>query len=97
MADFKVQFSDGDAFEAKFSGSETPNFKAEMGETQIVMVGAAPYDGEYIVTPDFEGQKLETANKIMGDDVTVKPILVSSVSNHAGGKTIYIGGNIAYG
>ena len=97
MADFKVNFSDGDAFEVKFSGKNTPNFKATMGEIHVVTVGAAPYDGEYTVTPDFEEQTLETANMLMKDDVTVKPILVSSVSNHAGGRTIYIGGNIEYG
>lgn len=63
-----------------------------MGETQVVRVGAAPYEGEYVVNPDFERQTLETANKILTDDITVNPIYVSRTTNKTGGKTIYIGG-----
>lgn len=52
------------------------------------------YDGDYIVTPDFDGKTLPTANKTLIQDVTVKPIEVQVVSNTAGGKTVYIGGII---
>jgi len=52
------------------------------------------YDGEYSVTPEFFAQTLETANKIMENDVTVEAIVVSRTTNPSGGKTVYIGGNI---
>ena len=53
-----------------------------------------PYTGDYIVDPDFATQMLETKEKYMLDDVTVNPIEVARVSNPAGGRTIYIGGEI---
>lgn len=50
------------------------------------------YDGEYVITPSFDSQTLQTTGKIMRDDVAVEPITVSRTSNLAGGNTIYIGG-----
>ena len=64
MADFKV----------KFTGSDTPNFKANMGEVQVVSVGAAPYEGDYIVMPKPEAQTLPTSGKVLAEDVTIEPI-----------------------
>ena len=55
------------------------------------------YEGPYSVTPQFEDQVLETKDKLMLDDVTVDAIAVSSVSNPAGGRTVYIGGTVNYG
>lgn len=52
------------------------------------------YEGDYIVSPDFDGRILPTTNKTLSQDVTVKPIEVQVVSNTAGGKTVYIGGII---
>ena len=49
------------------------------------------YNGEYMVTPSPEAQVLETAKKIMKDDVTVKKIPFYNVSNTDGGSTVYIG------
>ena len=53
-----------------------------------------PYTGNYIVDPNFATQILGTKEKFMLDDVTVNPIEVARVSNPAGGRTIYIGGEI---
>ena len=53
-----------------------------------------PYTGDYIVDPNFATQILGTKEKYMLDDVTVNPIEVARVSNPAGGRTIYIGGEI---
>ena len=50
------------------------------------------YDGTYEVTPTFSKQTLNTYNKLMMDDLTVRPIEVSRTSNPQGGKTIFIGG-----
>ena len=49
------------------------------------------YEGDYEVTPKFEAQTLETASKVMLDDVTVKEIALTVVSNESGGNTIVIG------
>ena len=48
------------------------------------------YEGEYIVTPSREAKTLATANKVMGDNVTVLAIPYSETSNLAGGCTFYI-------
>lgn len=59
---------------------------------EIVPVGGDPYAGEYEVDPDFTGHTLPTKNKLLLENVVVNPIEVTSVSNTAGGKTVYIGG-----
>lgn len=70
----------------------------ELGfEEKIVIVDPGQmdvYDGPYVVDPDFDGQVLDTNNKMMTDDVTVNPILVARTSNPSGGTTVYIGGII---
>ena len=68
---------------------------ASLGQTVIQYVGEAnPYTGDYTVDPDFDGKVLQTRQKYMRDNVTVNPIQVESVSNPAGGRTVYIGGII---
>lgn len=57
--------------------------------------GGTPYEGEYEVTPDFDGTTLETTGKTLSNDVTVHPITVSRTSNPSGGNTVYIGGVIS--
>lgn len=75
MADFKVQFSDGGrSLSVMFSGDTPSLFRAEMGETQVVNIGAPPYTGEYIVTPSPDGTILKTKNTLLTDDLTVEPI-----------------------
>lgn len=69
-------------------------FNPEFGVTVNTQGDAVPYTGDYIVDPDFATQTLETKEKYMLDDVTVNPIEVARVSNPAGGRTIYIGGEI---
>lgn len=59
---------------------------------EVVPVGGDPYAGEYEVDPDFTGHTLPTKNKLLLENVVVNPIEVTSVSNTAGGKTVYIGG-----
>ena len=51
------------------------------------------YVGEYDVTPKIEPQVLETRDKLMSDDVTVKGIPFYEVSNPQGGTTFIIGGD----
>ena len=52
------------------------------------------YTGETTVNPDFTGTVLQTAQKIVTNNITVNPIQVESVSNIQGGRTVYIGGII---
>lgn len=50
------------------------------------------YDGDYIVIPKaFTEQVLETKEKKMEDNVTVKEIPYYETSNIEGGSTVYIG------
>ena len=51
------------------------------------------YDGTYEVTPTFSKQTLNTHNKLMTDDLTVRPIEVSRIANPQSGKTMFIGGS----
>lgn len=62
--------------------------------TDINVSDIPVFEGPYEVTPDWTAQTLETKNKQMSDDVTVKSIQLESVSNLAGGRTVYIGGII---
>lgn len=71
-----------------------PHIRLSLGNVVIVRTGADPYIGAYTVDPKFYEQTLETASKIMRDDVTVHAIEVQRVSNPAGGRTVYIGGVI---
>jgi hypothetical protein len=51
------------------------------------------YEGEYEVIPSLaEDIKLETAKKLMTDDVTVRKLPRYDVANEAGGTTVYLGG-----
>lgn len=52
------------------------------------------YDGPYEVTPMVEAQTVQTKDKYMSDDLTVKSIPYFDVSNTSGGSTVYIGSQI---
>lgn len=49
------------------------------------------FDGPYKVKPTFENQTLKTKNMAMKDDVEIKPISITKVSNQSGGNTVIIG------
>lgn len=53
-----------------------------------------PYTGSYEITPKVIAQSLETAEKYMQKDLTVKAIPYYDVSNPSGGNTIYIGNEV---
>lgn len=59
-----------------------------------IYVDVDVYDGTYDVSPDFAGVTLNTKNKTLKKDISVRPIQVESVSNIEGGRTVYIGGII---
>lgn len=49
------------------------------------------YEGEYVITPKFTEQVLETKQKSMSDNVTVEKITTLEVDNEAGGVTYIFG------
>lgn len=50
------------------------------------------YGGSYLVTPQTSGaQVLETAGKLLAEDVTVSAVPYSETANLSGGTTAYIG------
>lgn len=67
------------------------NKKADISGTVSIPIGGKRYTGEYTVTPKaFDNQTLETANKTLIDDVTVKKIPYQETTNLSGGMTIII-------
>ncbi len=50
------------------------------------------YSGSYTITPKTTAQSMETSDKVMTDNVTIKEIPYSEVSNPQSGKTVIIGG-----
>lgn len=72
---------------------EPPEITADFGNLSIVgRCHHETYDGTYEVIPTFSRQTLNTYNKLMTDDLTVRAIEVSRTSNPQGGNTIFIGG-----
>ena len=94
VATFELEFDlDDMSFNPEFDLDDMsfePGFDANVNTQGDVV----PYTGNYIVDPDFATQILGTKEKYMLDNVTVNPIEVARVSNPAGGRTIYIGGEI---
>lgn len=51
------------------------------------------YEGDYEVTPSMSNNiTLDTSNKILRDDITVKKVSQLEVDNTSGGTTLIIGG-----
>ena len=75
---FDLGFSDDGPFSVSFTETISP------------VVTAEPYAGPYDVVPKTEGQTLETADKLMVQDVTVQAIPFYKTSNQSGGYTATI-------
>ena len=50
------------------------------------------YEGDYEVVPKLTEQTLPTTKKFMEQDVKIKEIPITTVSNSSGGNTVIIGG-----
>lgn len=70
-------------------GGDVSNIKKLVPITGSAVTGES-YDGAYTVTPSRKAQVLQTANKVLADNVTVLAISFSVTSNTAGGETFYI-------
>lgn len=64
-----------------------------IGTINIIHGEYPAYEGLYEVTPRAEAQTIETAKKLLEDDISIKAIPYYDVSNQYG-RTIYIGGDI---
>ena len=73
----------GEQFEVIFKGFQEVNARFD----------AEYYEGEYEATPMVTEQTLDTSEKLMTEDFTIKAIPYFEVSNLAGGSTVTIGGN----
>lgn len=72
--------------------AENQEFDLDIDSATIVYTGGVPYTGSYEVTPKVEQSTiLETTNKVLAKDITVKKIPQFEVSNEANGKTLIIG------
>lgn len=84
-----VQFAAPSAFVVEF-GTDA-DLAADLGQTTILST-APQYKGETTVTPrTYEETRLETKDKLMPDDVTVRKIPRYEVSNYCGGVTLIMG------
>ena len=63
---------------------DTQEFCMNFGEVQIIHTDYDPYLGPYVVIPKRRDQVLETKDKQMTDDVTVKEVPWVEVSNLTG-------------
>ena len=64
---FDVTFSDDSGFSCSFS--EDSEFDVDFGANV-----AGEYTGAYVVTPTQQTQTLPTVNKLLTDNVVIKPI-----------------------
>lgn len=81
---------------ARIVGDEALKASVVGGPIEIVDADFPQYDGDYSLTPRVEAWTVETAGKLMRDDLTVEAIPYFDVSNQSGGSTVYIGGSIGY-
>lgn len=71
---------------------ESQELVLEAEPALMIYTGGEPYAGSYEVVPKVaQSTILETANKVLAKDVTVKKIPQFEVSNDSGGKTFIIG------
>ena len=62
----------------------------DFGEIQEVIVNVEMYKGQYEVTPKLEEQVLNTKNKTLNKDMTIKSIPIHETRNDSGGYTLHI-------
>lgn len=89
----KISFSESNqSFNVRFAETDQRlkvHFKGVQPITEYI--GGEPYDGEYEITPRVDAQEMQTAGKVMLDNVVVKSIPFHKVSNASGGNTVHIG------
>ena len=88
----RINVSSSPSVKFRFGQDASPAMAVELGRP--VYMGGDPYEGPYDVTPKVTAQTLQTAQKLMREDVSVRAIPYFDVSNPAGGNTIYIANEV---
>lgn len=72
---------------------QNKEFPLNFGEVAKVTeyVGGEVYEGDYEVTPSLQAQTLPTSQKVMLNDMKIRKIPITTVSNTSGGNTVIIG------
>lgn len=81
-------------FTAKFAEKGNGFEVGVQGLQNVIVGGADVYTGEYVATPKTTEQMLETKDKLMKNNVTIKQIPYFDVSNTSGGSTVYIANEV---
>ena len=77
----------------KAEGDTPKRLPLKAEHVRVVYVGEYPtYDGETTVTPQVSPQTLDTHEKLLLHDITIKAIPYYETSNLSGGYTAVIGG-----
>lgn len=88
----RINVSSSPSVKFRFGQPASPAMAVELGRP--VYMGGETYEGPYDVTPKVTAQTLQTAQKLMREDVSVREIPYFDVSNPAGGNTIYIANEV---
>ena len=68
--------------------ARSPSYSVDVASG--VLIGGIPYEGDYEITPDADGEVLPTRSKTMRGDLTVRPIPYVETTNESGGYTVSI-------
>lgn len=90
MVNFQVKFTEQDCSFITSFVEQDCSFVISFGEMTFVQQDVLIYEGDYSVTPTVSSQTLQTAQKLMREDLTIKEIPYFVVSNASGGDTVYI-------
>lgn len=75
-----------------FSIEDETELDMALGDALINAEDREEYTGDTTITPRIrEAQILDTAGKVVNDDITVEQVPIYAVTNPAGGVTYYIG------
>lgn len=61
-----------------------------VGNAHKIVIGSDPYEGEYVLSPSWEEQRLPTKNKVLHENIIVEKIEMTETSNESGGLTLAI-------
>ena len=88
----RIELEITDPEEIELQTEEEQTAVLTMGDATIISQVYPDYEGPYIVTPILNNDTiLETQEKTMRDDITVKAIPVVQTTNPYGGQTVVIG------
>lgn len=86
-----IRFEVAGRREIRFTVDGAEEIGMAVGKAVVLRQEPEKYRGAYTVTPKTERQTLETAGKLLTDNVAVREIPYYDVSNTSGGSTVYIG------